>query len=62
MIRRCDRCSGETHFLEKCSFCGKYICRGCLHAARNIKKVMRVAICKSCFGDTKKMKEYENMK
>jgi len=62
MIKRCERCGEETHFLEKCSFCGKYVCRKCIHAARNIKKVKRVVICKSCFGDANKVREYENMK
>ncbi|MCX8205751.1 MAG: hypothetical protein N3H30_00800 [Candidatus Micrarchaeota archaeon] len=62
MIRRCERCGSETHLLEKCSFCGKYVCRQCEHAAKRVKKVTRVVICKGCFGDTKKMKEYENWK
>lgn len=61
MIKRCERCNSDTHFLEKCTFCNKYICRKCIHAGKNVKKVTRVIICKSCFGDVKKMKEYENM-
>jgi len=61
MIKRCERCSAETHFVEKCTFCKKYVCRGCEHAAKNIAKVNRIVICKTCFGDVKKMKEYEHM-
>ncbi len=62
MIKRCERCSDETHFLEKCTFCGKYICRNCLHTAKNLEKIKRVVICKGCFGDAKKIKEYDSMK
>lgn len=61
MVKRCERCTSDTHFMEKCTFCERYVCRACIRASKNVKKVNRIVICKSCFGDISKMKKYENM-
>lgn len=60
-MMRCDRCGKETHFLEKCTFCEKMVCRACEHASKNVEKTTRVVICKTCFGDVNKMKKFEHM-
>ncbi len=61
MIKKCERCGRDTHFVQKCTFCGKWVCQSCVHASKNVEKVNRIVICKTCFGDASKMKAYENM-
>ena len=46
----CERCSEQAHIVEKCIGCSKQVCNTCVKAAKRVKKLKRVAICKDCWG------------
>ncbi len=51
---KCKRCSKEAHYLEKCNYCEKEVCRACQKSSRNAKNTARKrerrVICKTCWG------------
>ncbi|MCD6279635.1 hypothetical protein J7J26_02595 [Candidatus Micrarchaeota archaeon] len=60
-IMRCERCSKPTYYLTTCTYCGRKICSDCVKSSRIAKKGegLRV-ICKDCWTDVKKRKEYKS--
>ena len=55
----CERCSAQVYMLDKCSSCGKEVCKSCEKSAKRVKKVTRVVICKDCWGDLPKRKRFK---
>jgi len=58
----CQRCSDQTHLLEKCTYCRKYICRKCEKSARRLAKINRLIICKDCWGNMATRMQFKSAK
>ena len=62
MIVKCQRCGKKTAKVERCSYCGRYICHSCIKASKRVKRrdVLRLVICKDCWGKMEYRKMYRN--
>ncbi len=56
----CDRCSESMHFLEKCEYCQKMVCVNCEKSAKRVRKLRRLVICKTCWGNLKSRKLFKS--
>lgn len=48
------------HFLEKCEYCQKMVCVNCEKSAKRVRKLRRLVICKSCWGNLKSRKLFKS--
>lgn len=62
MVFICERCGSEAKLLEKCMGCSKKICRNCIKSQKKLHKLVRVTICKDCWGKMPKRTEYKRAK
>ncbi len=60
VIMTCERCGSQSAKLEKCRFCGKLVCNSCIKSSKRLR-VGRLFICKSCWSDMRKRKEYKSV-
>lgn len=60
MLVRCQRCNKEAHYLEKCNYCERQVCRTCVKSSRRPIKIERIVICKDCWSDLRKRKKYKS--
>ena len=58
-IRTCERCGVQTAKLEKCGYCQKMVCNLCIKNSKR-KKVGNRYICKSCWSDMDKRKQFKS--
>ncbi len=56
----CERCSNETFHPEKCTFCGRMVCRDCVKSSKNSKKEGRLVICKTCWSGMRKRQKFKS--
>ncbi len=59
MNMRCERCSEVVYKIEKCDYCGRKICHACVKSSRKDNTGTRRVICKDCWGEVKKRKEFQ---
>ena len=55
----CERCSDQGYATEKCTGCGKLVCGTCVKAAKRIKKIKRLVICRDCWGKLATRKKWK---
>ena len=60
VMMTCERCGKQSPKLEKCNYCGRLVCRDCTKSSKRLK-VGRLFICKDCWSDMKKRKEYKSV-
>ncbi len=56
----CDRCKNEVVRVEQCNYCGKNVCNSCMKASQKASKLIRLVICKDCWGNMPKRSHYKN--
>ncbi len=63
MAEVCERCGKSVPKLEKCYFCERWVCNGCVKSIRNayLLKKERIVICKDCWTDMEKRKKFKSM-
>ncbi|MGB9577393.1 MAG: hypothetical protein ACP5O3_00175 [Candidatus Micrarchaeia archaeon] len=57
---KCERCGSDAHVIEACDYCGRKVCRACIKSSRTVAKTIRRVICKDCWTNTKKRKEFKS--
>lgn len=62
MTQFCDRCKKEMYRFNKCDYCKKTICFSCVKSSQKNTKTSRLCICKDCWSDMKKRKEFKTKK
>lgn len=61
-IMVCERCKREIYRFETCNYCGKKIGDECIKSSHRTQKVVRLVICKDCWGDIRKRQAFKNRK
>lgn len=56
----CERCKKEIFRYSGCNYCGRKICDSCIKSSQRVAKVKKIIICKDCWSDMKKRKQYKN--
>lgn len=59
MTYTCERCKREIYRFDICNYCGRKICGSCVKSSQNVKKTTRLIICKDCWTDIEKRKQYK---
>lgn len=57
---RCERCGREIYKHDVCNYCGRKLCVDCVKSSKRKSKVVRLVICKDCWGAMSKRKIYKN--
>ncbi len=56
----CERCGKETHFLQRCDYCGRRVCRACEKSGKVTSEHEHLLICKDCWTRTDKRKKFKS--
>ncbi len=59
-MMKCGRCGKDAYYLEECNYCKREVCRNCQKSSLTASKTVRLVICKDCWGDTKKRREFKS--
>lgn len=62
MVTYCERCKKEIYRQYKCDYCGRTICSSCVKSSQTATKILKLVICKDCWGNMPKRKAYKSKK
>ncbi len=62
MTTLCERCKKEIFKIEICNYCNRKICHNCMKASQKASKVLRLVICKDCWGKIENRTKFRNKK
>ncbi len=58
-INKCERCSDEDYYFEKCNYCKRTVCKHCIKSGATATKTERRIICKDCWGNKRRQKRFQ---
>lgn len=56
----CERCKKELFRFSGCNYCGRKICDSCMKSSQRTAKTKKLVICKDCWSNMKRRKQYKN--
>jgi len=57
---RCERCGRDIFKFATCNYCSRKIGQECIKSSKRKTKVVRLVICKDCWGVMPRRKAYKN--
>ncbi len=60
MTMLCERCKREIYRNNKCNYCDRAVCDGCMKASQRASKLQRLIICRDCWSNMEKRTLYKN--
>jgi hypothetical protein len=58
-IMVCERCGKQTAKPEACNYCKKMCCNLCIKSSKRPSRLVRLIICKNCWGNMEKRGKFK---